>query len=452
LPRNRFRGILSLSVKIDIAKLMSGAIFNLSNSSGSGLDRSESLFRAYRLGAKINALNPGVPKSDRLYMRMAIDYYARVLSASKKKKFIAAYSLGCPVEILYAMQIVPFQLEATGWLLTMLTGDAGQLLQASSEIGLATEICSVHRLLAGAFWRQMLPRPNAVIWTNIPCENSAKAGPLFASLNECAGFFLDHPYRDAPREEGYLVSELINLISFLEKESGHRLSFSRLTEAINQTKRQIELCQEISELRKKVPSPFPSFTFLRMFMTLLLLGGQTEGTEYLKTLRQELATKARQRKGKAASERFRLIDLNLPPLYFIGSLKTLFQEYGVVEVINPFFLDWRPLDLDASQPLQSLARKSLMNPLMGICDPLGRDTLKRLEQYVREYRIDGAINYAHIGCGSFGGASRLVREALKKAGVPTLDLSCDITDPTVAPPEEMREQIVRFVELLEDRG
>jgi len=89
---------------------------------------------------------------------------------------------------------------------------------------------------------------------------------------------------------------------------------------------------------------------------------------------------------------------------------------------------------------------------MGICDPLGRDMLKRLEQYVREYRIDGAINYAHIGCGSFGGVSRLVREALKKAGVPTLDLSCDITDPTVASPEEMREQIVRFVELLEDRG
>ena len=64
---------------------------------------------------------------------------------------------------------------------------------------------------------------------------------------------------------------------------------------------------------------------------------------------------------------------------------------------------------------------------------------------------DGAINYAHIGCASFGGISRLVRDVMKQDGVPMLDLSCDITDPTITSPEEMREQLVRFFEQLEDQ-
>jgi benzoyl-CoA reductase/2-hydroxyglutaryl-CoA dehydratase subunit BcrC/BadD/HgdB len=380
-----------------------------------------------------------------------VDYYARVLRASKKNRFIAVYSLGCPVEILYAMDIVPLQLEATGWLLAMLTGEANKLLSAASEAGLATEICSVHRLMAGAFAKQVLPMANAVLWTNMPCENGAKSGALLAKLNNCPGFLLDHPYRNTPGEATYLESELKNMISFLEEKSGHKLNYKSLEKSITQSNEQIELCREISQLRKTVPSPFPSFTFLRVFMSHILFGGQAEGTIYLKALRNELVSKVEKNTGVVTQERFRLINMNLPPLYFMNSLRNIFEEYGAVEVVNPFFLEWQDGELDASQPLHSLAKKSFMNPWMGICGYVGGPELERLKQYVNDYKIDGAINYAHMGCGSFGGVSRLVRDTMRDAGVPMLDLACDITDPTVASSEDMREQLVRFFELLEDR-
>jgi benzoyl-CoA reductase/2-hydroxyglutaryl-CoA dehydratase subunit BcrC/BadD/HgdB len=101
--------------------------------------------------------------------------------------------------------------------------------------------------------------------------------------------------------------------------------------------------------------------------------------------------------------------------------------------------------------LPSLARKCFQNPLMYICGDIDQPVLDMLKQCVKDYKIDGAVNFAHLGCGSFGGASRLVREAMIEAGVPMLDLSCDITDPTVATAEEMRDQLLRFFELLEDR-
>ena len=150
-------------------------------------------------------------------------------------------------------------------------------------------------------------------------------------------------------------------------------------------------------------------------------------------------------------ERFRLINMNLPPLYFLGPLEEMFREHGAIEVVNPFFLDWPDGLLDPAQPLESLAKKSFMNPMMRICASYSQPMLENLRKDVSEYKIDGAINYAHLGCGSFGGASRLVRQTMKEEGVPMLDLSCDITDPTVVSPEEMREQIVRFFEQLEDR-
>jgi benzoyl-CoA reductase/2-hydroxyglutaryl-CoA dehydratase subunit BcrC/BadD/HgdB len=119
-------------------------------------------------------------------------------------------------------------------------------------------------------------------------------------------------------------------------------------------------------------------------------------------------------------------------------------------VVNPFFLEWPDGRLDPLQPLSSLARKSLMNPLMRVYDLDSQGMLDDLKQNIKDYKVDGAINYAHIGCASFGGISRLVRDTMKDAGVPILDLSCDITDPTVASPEEMHDQLIRFFEQLED--
>jgi len=284
----------------------------------------------------------------------------------------------------------------------------------------------------------------------MPCENSAKSGALLAKLNSCPGFFLDHPYENTPEAQDYLVSEYHRLIAFLEEASGHYLNQARLVEAVAQSNRQIVLGREISQLRRRVPSPFPSFTFLKVLLTNLLFAGQVEGTAWLEALYGELIEKTKRGQGALFQERFRLINLNLPPLYFIGPLEKIFQEYRATEVVNPFFLEWRGGELDPRQPLSSLAKKSLMNPLMRVYNLNSQEMLDDLKQVINDYKVNGAVNYAHIGCSSFGGISRLVRDTMKDSGVPILDLPCDITDPTVASPEEMQEQLVRFFEQLED--
>jgi hypothetical protein len=80
-------------MKINISKTITDAAFSRAGKNGDGLERVEALFRAYRLAAGINNLNLKTPKSDRLYIKIAVDYYARVLKARRKNGFIIAYSL-----------------------------------------------------------------------------------------------------------------------------------------------------------------------------------------------------------------------------------------------------------------------------------------------------------------------------------------------------------------------
>jgi hypothetical protein len=80
-----------------------------------------------------------------------------------------------PSEILYAMDIVPMHTEMTTWMTAMFLGEQAELLSAGAELGLAPEICSPHRGLAGAFLLKALPRPNVMLWSNMICDNTAVA-------------------------------------------------------------------------------------------------------------------------------------------------------------------------------------------------------------------------------------------------------------------------------------
>jgi len=166
-----------------------------------------------------------------------------------------------PVEILYAMDLVPMHCEMTTWLTAMFLGDQAELLTAGAELGLAPEICSPHRGLAGAFHLKALPRPNVMLWSNLICDNSAKSGEMIMELNDCPGFFLDRPFQQSKDEVDYFVGELKELITFLECQSGRKMNWDRLSEIVARMDRQIQLLREIDELRKAVPSPILSRAF-----------------------------------------------------------------------------------------------------------------------------------------------------------------------------------------------
>lgn len=69
----------------------------------------------------------------------------------------------------------------------------------------------------------------------------------------------------------------------------------------------------------------------------------------------------------------------------------------------------------------------------------------------RQYKVDGAVFYADVGCRHSCATIKLFKDALNKIDIPMLTVDCDVVDPTITSEEELREKLERFFELLEDR-
>ncbi len=414
-------------------------------------NRIDALVRATRLMYRMSKARPEPRQSELLYYQMLIRYYERLLKARENGDFVAAHTVFFPSEVLYAMDIAPMHLETTSWMTALFLGEYADLLAAGAELGLASEICSPHRGLAGAFSIGALPKPDVVLWSNMVCDNTAKSGELLMKITGCPGHFLDHPFQDSSEEIAYFTDELKEMVAFLEDHSGRKMDWDRLSLVVGNMDKQLEILRSIHELRKAIPSPFHPQGFLELLTVDYLFAGHPEATEYLETLRQELEEAIAQGKGAVAKERYRLMTLFLPPMYLIGFLEKMSQEFGAVSVAEPFFCQWGDGKLDPKRPLESVALKSYMIPEMNMYAPMGDRAITKIRTAAQEFRIDGAIYYADVGCRHTCATIKLFKDILDDMDIPVLTLDCDVVDPTITSQEEIRGKLEGFFELLDDR-
>jgi benzoyl-CoA reductase/2-hydroxyglutaryl-CoA dehydratase subunit BcrC/BadD/HgdB len=420
------------------------------NSAMENQNRISTIVRACRIVTRMAKVQPETPRSHILYYQMLADYYSRIQKAREEGRFLAAHTIFFPVEILYAMDIVPMHTELTAWMTALFTGNSADLLAASAEVRMAPEICSPYRVLGGALAKGALPRPDTIVWTNMICDNAGKGGELVMHMTGCSGFFVDCPFKKSEYEQNYLKRELQEMISFLENESGHRMDWDRLSQGVAQIKRQIELYTEINELRKNRPSPFPPQDFLKLFTVDCLLAGQPEVTEYLEQVCRELREKIQS--GQTVKENFRILNIMMPPVLRLESIGRVSAEFGALSVADPFFCGWGTGNLDPQNPLESIIQKMEMHPVMPMYGPLNEEILlKQIVENASQYQVDGAIYYAHIGCRQSASLIKIIKDTLNNQGIPVLILDSDIIDATITPEEELHKKLRQFYELLEDR-
>lgn len=415
------------------------------------LNRLELLVKSCRMIERMTRAREGSLKSEALYIQMLTNYFSNILNAHHQNKPVVLHTVFLPVEILYAMDIVPMHAETTSWMIPAFSGEVDSFLHKAAEIGLASEICSAHRVMAGGYALGDLLRPDAILWSNQICDNSAKSGELLVKLTNCPGFFLDYPFGKSPAELNYLLDEYRQMIAFLEDITGKKLDYHRLSEIISRLNQQIDLYREIFNLRKACPSPFPMHRFVELIMSLYLFPGQPEVIAYLETLRDEMKEMVAAGAGAVPRERFRLMSLFMPPVYMMGILGEISREFEAVSVVEPLFGLWNQERLDPDKPLESLINKSFMFPECASWGNLDERIMDHTAQCVKDFKVDGAVFYAHIGCRQSAALIKVYKDILNRSDIPMLTLDMDLLDETVAHPEEIRARMQEFFEILEDR-
>jgi benzoyl-CoA reductase/2-hydroxyglutaryl-CoA dehydratase subunit BcrC/BadD/HgdB len=241
------------------------------------------------------------------------------------------------------------------------------------------------------------------------------------------------------------------MIHSLEKQSGHKMSWDKLSESIARINKQIELFRQIEELRQTIPSPLPPQDFLKLFTVDCMFAGQPEATRFLETVHQELTEVVQGRKEVPRLERFRVMNLLFPPILLLGAIEKVSSEHGAVSVADPLLCHWEEERLDPKEHLDSVIKKIKMNPVMVMHGPLDEKIIKLVVNSAIQHKIDGAIHYAHVGCRQSGALIKVLKDALNEIDIPVLVLDCDIIDTTVAPEEEVCQKLKQFFELLEER-
>jgi benzoyl-CoA reductase/2-hydroxyglutaryl-CoA dehydratase subunit BcrC/BadD/HgdB len=389
--------------------------------------------------------------SDQVYYRLMVRYYDRLLKAKEQGHKVAAHTIFFPVELLYALDFIPMHMEITSWMMALFTGSVAGTIAKAAEHRLASEICSAHRLFAGAMWSGELPRADLVVWSNMVCDSSFKSGNHYMTHNGIPGYFLEYPFQQTEAEKKYLRSDLEELVAFLEKEAGRKLAPARLDEVMAESNRQLHLLREIDELRKHRPSPFGNQDFLKLMNADCLFSGSPDGTEYLTALRDDLRQMVKDGRGAVPHERFRILTLCVPPMRLMSMIDKTCAEHGAVSVADPFIAQWGDFELDAPDPLDKVAQKLANLPEMCMWGPLDDRARVQLQQSARDHQADGALYYCQLGCGQTGATVKFIKDALGEIDIPLLPLNFDIVESTSTNEEELRQELERFFEFLGDR-
>jgi benzoyl-CoA reductase/2-hydroxyglutaryl-CoA dehydratase subunit BcrC/BadD/HgdB len=123
-----------------------------------------------------------------------------------------------------------------------------------------------------------------------------------------------------------------------------------------------------------------------------------------------------------------------------------------VSVVEPLFTRWAEGRLDPATPLESVAKKSALIPERhSMYGPLDERVLKDIIDCAEQYKVDGAVYWAFMGCRHTCATIRLFKDILSEIDVPMLTIDCDLVDPTINSEEEVRGKLEQFFELLEDR-
>jgi benzoyl-CoA reductase/2-hydroxyglutaryl-CoA dehydratase subunit BcrC/BadD/HgdB len=300
-----------------------------------------------------------------------------------------------------------------------------------------------------------LPKPRLILTTNSPCD-SAMAGylPIEKELGVPI-FRLDHPFDTNERSLEYYARGLWKMIDFIERETGRKMDFDRLKEICEERNRASEYLLEFRELLRSRPAPLGGLLLTLSLFGPMLLPGTEAATKLCKHLRDEAKRRVERKVGAVRDERIRVILWNPPFLIDGGLFHWMEESFGAVVVMD--MLAYRSYStIDTSTPdsmIRGLAYDMMKGPMARHTRGPARNYYEDLIRLFREYEADMVLIASHQGCKNALAIAGILREVFRKQEIPFLDIQYDLVDPRITSPEDIRNQVSRFMEtVMADRS
>jgi len=385
-------------------------------------------------------------------------YYAQTLADSQAGKKVAWCSNNIPSEILEAMNITTVYLEnyATVCASKRLSS---AFCRAGERAGFSQDVCGYARILMGyILGGDDLPeapygglaKPDFLIVNSYSCDSRMGWFTTMARTLDLPLYVLDSPYQPVGGctdldNVAYTESQLRGLIAFLEEQTGTKLDPARLRQRIELAAKANEIQVEIYEMRKHVPSPMSAGDAYTVVWPGMYLIGTKECDQFYEQLRAEVRERIASNVGIVPEEKFRLLWSGLPFWYNMALMNYFEEKGGVVAIENAFFRHLPGLPQQDEDPVRDMALRSTMR--RGYAGSIGERTDLTVE-IAREYSVDGVILSYNPSCRLFYILQPALKNALDRAGIPTLALECDMADERTYSEGQVKTRLDAFIERL----
>ncbi|MDI3547668.1 MAG: hypothetical protein PWR10_1320 [Halanaerobiales bacterium] len=371
------------------------------------------------------------------YMKEALLYFLRETQAAfTGRRPVIWCSTFIPSELVYAVGGVPFMPEvAAGFAAAV--GVANEVLLEAEGDWLNADLCSIHRCGTGLVKKELVPKPDLIISSSHLCDGAKKYLQYISYQFDCPYYLLETPYQ--LEDAGWLAEQIRSLTKELAKGG---VDFGPVFSLSNRAYR---YHQRVNQLRKAVPATFSGEHAMNLVPMEFMSFGSKGGLRFYRELAEELEGRVKGGEGVIPEERYRLLWLHLKP-YYPQQIFSSLREMGAVIAFEEYSqLYWELLDPE--KPYLSLARKMINHFGWG---PLQRQ-LERIYKLIYDYQIDGVIGFSQWGCRQSSGRMGMIKDSLKKKGIPFLNLDGDLVDTRNYREGQLLTRLQAFVELIDEQ-
>jgi benzoyl-CoA reductase/2-hydroxyglutaryl-CoA dehydratase subunit BcrC/BadD/HgdB len=259
----------------------------------------------------------------------------------------------------------------------------------------------------------------------------------------------------------YIVEQLQGLVGFLEKHTGRKMDWDRLSELIDLTDRTWNLVWETYDLRRAVPTPMGTGDAMNTMVPMQFMMGTQQAYDFFKDLYDELQRKIANKEGVIPDEKYRLLWGGGLPSWFALTDFNYFNSKGAVFPVETTYRTIEPVynfDIDLKKiadPLKHLAWRWLKYWAYwhdkARKRPGSSPDVERLIQYIEDYTIDGVVMHEAFSCRTWHVGLIWQLNQLKKVyrDIPSLILESDIVDISSYNEVDTRARIDVFIDSLE---
>ncbi len=285
-------------------------------------------------------------------------------------------------------------------------------------------------------------------YTNAPMHILGLLNPpthyTHVDLKEVRGYYIK-----------YVIEELKGLIEFLERTTGRKMDWDRLSEIVDLSERTIQVWWDAYQLRKAVPAPMSAEDAVTIMVPGYFMMGTQLAYDFYCKLYEDLKYRVDNKIGAVPDEKYRLLwALSLPPWYglvmfnYFGSLGAVFPIEAVYHPPTP--IEFPP---EVTHPLERIAWRvyaGMTRWQEEARNHTGDPNVEWFLDLVEGYKLDGVVFHQAMTCRTIHtGQLNQINVFKKYSDKPVLLLEGDIVDVRNYNKEATHRKIDAFIEVLD---